>query len=72
MICGNIPQRSAQTKSIIIERSTAMNEPKELPPPVDPIDGTKVYKPLDKRFSVGEELGGVSFDDLRNLDASAE
>lgn len=49
-----------------------MNEPKELPPPVDPIDGTKVYKPLDKRFSVGEELGGVSFDDLRNLDASAE
>ena len=49
-----------------------MNEPKGLPPAVDPIDGTKVYKPLDKRFSVGEELGAVSFDDFRNLDASAE
>ena len=39
-----------------------MNDKKERPLPVDPVDGTRVYMPLGKRFSVGEELGEVSFD----------
>ncbi|WP_294474761.1 hypothetical protein [uncultured Ruminococcus sp.] len=38
-----------------------MSKTKKQPLPIDPVDGTRVYKPLDKRFSVGEEFGGVSF-----------
>ena len=40
-----------------------MSKRKKMPLPVDPIDGTKIYMPIGKRFSVGEELGGVSFED---------
>lgn len=39
-----------------------MKEKENRPLPVDPVDGTRVYMPLGKRFSVGEELGDISFD----------
>lgn len=36
---------------------------RKTPLPVDPADGTKVYMPLGKRFSPGEELCGIEFED---------
>ena len=39
-----------------------MNENKKMPLPVDPEDGTKVYTPLGQRFSVGEDLAKITFD----------
>lgn len=38
-----------------------MND-KKMPLPVDPDDGTKVYMPLGQRFSVGENLANITFD----------
>lgn len=40
-----------------------MNDKEKRPLPVDPVDGTRVYMPLGKRFSVGEELGEADFED---------
>lgn len=40
-----------------------MEKRKGYPLPVDPVDGTKVYMPLGKRFSAGEELCGVRFEE---------
>lgn len=57
----NTAVRYAQTKAIKQERRASMSKNKKQPLPIDPVDGTRVYKPLDKRFSVGEEFGGVSF-----------
>lgn len=39
-----------------------MNDNKKMPLPVDPEDGTKVYMPLGQRFSVGEDLANITFD----------
>ena len=49
---------------LLIERKGAfsMNDKEKRPLPVDPVDGTRVYMPLGKRFSLGEELGEVSFE----------
>ena len=37
------------------------------PLPVDPVDGTKIYLPLGKRFSPLKELGEQIFDDEENI-----
>ncbi len=40
-----------------------MSRQRKRPLPVDPIDGTKIYMPLGRRFSPCEDLGGVRFDE---------
>lgn len=39
-----------------------MSENKKMPLPVDPEDGTRIYMPLGQRFSVGETLADITFD----------
>ena len=50
----------------------AMNDKEKRPLPVDPVDGTRVYMPLGRRFSVGEELGEVGFEDQGEEDQISE
>lgn len=44
-----------------------MSDPREHPLPVDPVDGTRIYLPLGKRFSPLKELGEQSFEDEENI-----
>ncbi|MBQ8966422.1 hypothetical protein [Ruminococcus sp.] len=45
-----------------------MSKRRKAPLPVDPVDGTKVYTPLGERFSAGEALGAVVFDEAEEND----